>query len=72
MPAPNPFDSEDKVSRRAELITAAEDFVKEHFKNHDPSHDWQHVNRVRLMALSLSRCESLKRAPDMLVLELAA
>ena len=60
------------VKKQGELIEAAEEFVKEHFKNHDPSHDWYHVHRVRLMALSLSRCPSHTRAPDMLVLELAA
>ncbi|KDN40690.1 hypothetical protein K437DRAFT_227229 [Tilletiaria anomala UBC 951] len=68
----NPFLPEDHAARQAALIEGAEGFVTEHFKNHDPSHDWQHVNRVRMMALSLSRCSSLKRQPDMLVLELAA
>lgn len=56
-----------------DLLLAAEEFVKEKFKNHDPSHDWHHIHRVRLMSLNLSRCPSLSDEPiDKLVLELAA
>lgn len=55
-----------------DLITEAEAFVKEKFKNHDPSHDYNHVHRVRLLALGLSNCDSLSREVDMLVVELAA
>lgn len=60
---------------QVDLLTAAEDFVKDKFKDHDPSHDWHHVHRVRLMAVNLTRCDSLKRSEqpvDMLVVELAA
>lgn len=55
-----------------DLITEAEAFVKEKFKNHDPSHDYNHVHRVRLLALGLSNCDSLSREVDMLIVELAA
>ncbi|KAI8585055.1 hypothetical protein BDZ88DRAFT_401558 [Geranomyces variabilis] len=37
-----------------------------------PSHDWLHVHRVRLTALSLSDCPSLTSPINRLVLELAA
>lgn len=63
---------EDETSIESQLIVASESFVKEQFKNHDPSHDWQHVHRVRLMALTISRCPSLPAKPDPVVLELAA
>lgn len=43
-------------------------------KDNDPSHDWHHVHRVRLMALSLSRCPSLAKTGtiDPIVLELGS
>lgn len=47
--------------------------MKEAFINHDPSHDWHHVHRVRLLALSLTRSPELATAQlDMLVVELGA
>ncbi|UZJ55962.1 hypothetical protein CBS101457_005282 [Exobasidium rhododendri] len=60
-----------------DLLQEAELFVKDKFKDHDPSHDWHHVQRVRLMALNLSRCRSLAgdedgNGIDKVVLELAA
>jgi HD superfamily phosphodiesterase len=56
-----------------DLLQEAEEFVKEKFKNHDPSHDWYHVQRVRLMALNLSRGFSSEgSAIDKVLLELAA
>ncbi len=33
---------EQQIEARSELIHAAQDFVKEKFKNHDPSHDCAH------------------------------
>lgn len=48
---------------QVDVLTAAEDLVKDRFRAHDPSHDWHHVHRVRLMAISLSRCPSLRRQP---------
>jgi len=55
---------------RAELIARAEELVKTHMAQYDPSHDWAHVNRVRNTALRIGR--SLDPLPDMLVVELAA
>ncbi|CAO1625730.1 unnamed protein product [Sympodiomycopsis kandeliae] len=64
-------DSQPIISQ-AQIILAAEDFVKHHFASHDPSHDWHHVHRVRLFALHLSQDPCLPSKPNMLVLELAA
>lgn len=56
-----------------DILEAAEAFVKDKFRNHDPSHDWHHVHRVRLMALNLTRCASVQDAdPNLLVVELGA
>lgn len=56
-----------------DILYHAEQFVKEKFQNHDPSHDWHHVHRVRLMALNLTRCSSISsKDPDLLVVELGA
>lgn len=56
-----------------DILYSAERFVKEKFQNHDPSHDWHHVHRVRLMALNLTRCSSISsKEPDLLVVELGA
>lgn len=62
----------DPPSSISAVIATAEDFVKHHFANHDPSHDWHHVHRVRLFALHLSRDPSLPSRADMVVLELGA
>lgn len=62
-----------KASQRARIISIAETFVKNAFANHDPSHDWHHVHRVRLLALSLTRSPDLEgRSVDLLVVELGA
>lgn len=62
-----------KPSERAVIISAAEKFVKSAFAHHDPSHDWHHVHRVRLLALSLTRSTDLVAHPiDLLVVELGA
>ena len=56
-----------------DILYHAEQFVKEKFQNHDPSHDWHHVHRVRLMALNLTRCKSVSlKDPNLLVVELGA
>ena len=59
------------ASKREQIISAAESFVKRAFAHHDPSHDWHHVNRVRLLALSLTRSPELPPL-DLLVVELGA
>ncbi|CED84032.1 HD/PDEase domain [Phaffia rhodozyma] len=51
-------------------VDLAEELVKRHMADYDPSHDWYHVNRVRNTALSLAR--SLEEPVDLLVVELAA
>lgn len=64
--------SAEEEGASAEVVEAAEELVKEAFRNHDPSHDFHHVNRVRLMALHLSQDVHLPSAPDRLTVELAA
>ncbi|SJX63221.1 uncharacterized protein SRS1_14045 [Sporisorium reilianum f. sp. reilianum] len=62
-----------RASQRAQIISAAETFVKRAFAHHDPSHDWHHVHRVRLLALSLTRTpEFTPHTIDLLVVELGA
>lgn len=64
-----------RASQRAQIISSAETFVKRAFAQHDPSHDWNHVHRVRLLALSLTRSPELStRTPsvDLLAVELGA
>ena len=52
------------------LVLAAESLARAHHSQYDPSHDWQHVARVR--ALSLSIANSLPVPPDLLVVNIAA
>lgn len=62
-----------RPSQRAAVISTAESFVKTAFANHDPSHDWHHVHRVRLLALSLTRSPDVTGRPvDLLAVELGA
>lgn len=65
-----------------DIVRLAEDFVRRAFANHDPSHDYHHVDRVRLLALSLTLSPDVVSAGtsanadvasiDMLVVELGA
>ncbi|KAK0535600.1 hypothetical protein OC834_001465 [Tilletia horrida] len=61
-----------RVELRDEILYAAEQFVKEKFRHHDPSHDWHHVHRVRQLALHIGTDPTLPRPPDALILELGA
>jgi hypothetical protein len=63
-----------KANESVSELTPSAFIIQDKFKDHDPSHDWHHVQRVRLMALNLSRCPSLEeeRSIDRTVLELAA
>ncbi|PWY99587.1 hypothetical protein BCV70DRAFT_200521 [Testicularia cyperi] len=63
--------STDQDARDA-VIRLAEDFVREAFKAHDPSHDFHHVHRVRLLSLALSNSPEVLGHVDLLVLELGA
>lgn len=38
-----------------EIIHLAEELVRKHMSQYDPSHDWWHVNRVRNTALKLAK-----------------
>ena len=44
------------------LIPAAEDFVKNSLSCHDASHDYQHIVRVRRMAVRIALDEGLGAA----------
>lgn len=59
------------TSQRESVIASAEAFVKAAFAQHDPSHDYHHVHRVRQLALSLSSSAELEHV-DLLVVELGA
>lgn len=50
------------------LIERTESFVKEKVGRNEPGHDWQHVDRVRNMALRIAKSEG----GDPLVIELGA
>ncbi|GAA5995687.1 hypothetical protein JCM11641_003205 [Rhodosporidiobolus odoratus] len=52
------------------ILIAAQHLAQTHHANYDPSHDLHHVQRVRLLSLSIAR--SLSPQPDLLVVELAA
>ncbi|WVO19592.1 uncharacterized protein IAS62_000880 [Cryptococcus decagattii] len=58
------------TSAYSDLIVRSEELVKAHMAKYDPSHDWAHVDRVRMMAMTIAR--SMDNAPDLLVVELAA
>ncbi|GAC97572.1 hypothetical protein PHSY_005158 [Pseudozyma hubeiensis SY62] len=62
------------TAQRTAIITSAETFVKTAFASHDPSHDYHHINRVRLLALSLTQSPDILDSPplDLLVVELGA
>lgn len=51
-----------------DLIKQTESFIKERTKTNEPGHDWQHVDRVRNMALRIAKNEG----GDALVIELGA
>eukprot|EP00271_Cylindrocystis_brebissonii_P014229 TRINITY_DN35515_c0_g1_i1.p1 TRINITY_DN35515_c0_g1~~TRINITY_DN35515_c0_g1_i1.p1 ORF type:complete len:234 (+),score=33.53 TRINITY_DN35515_c0_g1_i1:734-1435(+) len=55
----------------AQLVAAAEDFVKTSMAGWDSSHDWWHAERVRRTALSLAEEEDLS-AESKQIVELAA
>lgn len=58
-----------------DIINEAKEFVKDSMKTNDPSHDWNHVERVHKMAVFLA-IEEKKLDPDlnfdMEIVELAA
>ncbi|CAD6918758.1 unnamed protein product [Tilletia controversa] len=57
---------------REDILYTAEQFVREKFRHHDPSHDWHHVHRVRQLALHIATDPTLPHPPHPLILELGA
>nr|ODN93174.1 hypothetical protein L203_00443 [Cryptococcus depauperatus CBS 7841] len=60
-------------NQQENLVSKAENFVKDYMSKYDPSHDWAHgesVDRVRKLALKIANSMSPK--PDLSVVELAA
>lgn len=51
-----------------EILTKTEQYISEKFKNEFSGHDWQHVNRVRKMALHIAKNENC----NLFVTEMAA
>ncbi|ORY02524.1 hypothetical protein K493DRAFT_277254 [Basidiobolus meristosporus CBS 931.73] len=52
------------------LLPKLEEFVKCYMSRYDPSHDWEHVHRVRNLALKLAH--SVEGKPDFEAVEIAA
>ncbi|WP_297099458.1 HD domain-containing protein [uncultured Draconibacterium sp.] len=51
-----------------ELISATENFIKQHFADDSSGHDWWHIHRVRNMAVHLAK----KEGGDLFLIEMAA
>ncbi|WP_198152333.1 HD domain-containing protein [Draconibacterium sediminis] len=51
-----------------ELISATENFIKQHFASDSSGHDWWHIHRVRNMAVHLAENEG----GDLFLIEMAA
>lgn len=63
------------VASNPDIINEAKRFVKESMKSNDPSHDWNHVERVYKLAIYLSNEEKQLNPNiyfDMEIVELAA
>lgn len=55
-----------------ELLAHVQNYIKESFANHDASHDFAHVERVRNMAMLLAQQEGITDSQMLLQIELAA
>ena len=54
-----------------DLIRETENYVKAEMSQNDSSHDWNHIERVRNLALHIAKKEGLDQE-SVLVVELAA
>lgn len=54
--------------QQKELISATENFIKQHFASDSSGHDWWHIHRVRNMAVHLAE----KEGGDLFLIEMAA
>lgn len=53
---------------KKEIMRKAEELVEKRMKGNDASHDAAHAFRVRDLALSLAREESLSSSPDSMLI----
>ncbi|KAK9711579.1 hypothetical protein K7432_007744 [Basidiobolus ranarum] len=58
------------MSQHKLLLPKLEEFVKVYMSKYDPSHDWEHVNRVRNIALKIAT--SIDGDLDLQVVEISA
>jgi uncharacterized protein len=57
---------------RDDIVNKAEAWVKREMSRNDPSHDWWHVHRVRVLALTLAREEGVTEDVALEIVEVAA
>ena len=55
-----------------EFINQIERFVQNELRNHDGSHDWWHIHRVRNNALTLAKHEGITSKEDLQIIEVAS
>jgi uncharacterized protein len=58
-------------TKKRELITKIERFVRNELRNHDGSHDFWHIHRVRNIALSLAELEGITSEEDLTIVEVS-
>ncbi len=56
-----------ETNSHKKLLSDIEEFVKKTMSNNDASHDWNHIKRVRKMALYLADKENLSKAESEIV-----
>jgi len=59
------------TKEKNEFITKIERFVRDELRNHDGSHDFWHIHRVRNNALSLAKLEGIASEEDLTIVEVS-
>ena len=59
------------TKEKNEFITKIERFVRDELQNHNGSHDFWHIHRVRNNALSLAKLEGITSEEDLTIVEVA-
>jgi len=60
-----------KEKMREAFTTKVEQFVRDELKDHDGSHDYWHIHRVRNNALSLAKQEGITSEEDLTIIEVS-